>query len=76
MQLDELLGAFQTLTAGRTPVYLITFNNLRDIPKNATLSRPEGYELAMGTQYNNLPWCVKLARAALLADLYDFLIIM
>ena len=51
MQVDELLGAFQTLTAGRIPVSLIAFNTLHDILENVTLNLPEGYELTMGTQY-------------------------
>ena len=55
---------------------LIAFNTLYDILNNVTLNLPEGYELAMGTKYHSLPWYVKHARAALLADSNNFMIIM
>ena len=76
MQLDELSGSFQSLTAGKMPVNFITFNTFYDILNNVTLSLPEGYEFAVGTQYYSLPWYVKHAHAALLADLNNFMIIM
>jgi hypothetical protein len=44
--------------------------------KNVALSLPEGYELVMGTQYNNMPWYIKHVRSALLADLQSFLLVM
>ena len=76
LQINEHLEAFQTLVTGRIPPRLIEFNTLQDILKNVTLSLPEGYELVMGTQFNNIPWYVKHVRAAFLADLYNFLLVM
>ena len=75
MQFDKQLGAFQTQTAGTVPINLITFDSLHYILKYVTLSLPEGYELAMGTQYYILPWYVKDVRAALRADLNSLMII-
>jgi hypothetical protein len=72
LQVNQLLGAFQTLVKGRIPPRLIAFNNLHDMLKNVSLSLPEGYDLVMGTQYNNMPWYIKHVRAALLADLQSF----
>jgi hypothetical protein len=76
LQVNELLEAFKTLATGKIPPRLIALNNLQDILKNVTLSLPEGYELVMGTQYNNMPWYIKQVRAALLAKLHNFLLVM
>jgi hypothetical protein len=43
---------------------------------DVSLSLPEGYELSMGTQYINLPWYYRNAKAARLADLNSFLLVM
>lgn len=62
--------------AVRISINVIAFNTLHDVLKNVTLSLPEVYELAMGIRHNNMATYVKHVRAALLADLYNFLIIM
>ena len=61
---------------GREPPSLLTPETLHNILTNVTLSLPEGYELLMVTQYGNLPWYYKYAKAALLADLNSFLLVM
>jgi len=76
LQINELLEAFQTLATGKIPPSLIEFDTLQDILKNVTLSLPEGYELVMGTQFNNMPWYFKHVQAALMADLYNFVLVM
>ena len=63
LQINEHLEAFQTLVPGKIPPRLIQFNALQDILKNGTLNIPQGYELIMGTQFNNMPWYVKHVKA-------------
>jgi len=48
---------------------------MQDILKNVTLNLPEGYELIMGAQFNNMPWYVKHVKRTLLADLYNFMVV-
>ena len=74
LQINEHLEAFQTLVPGKIPPRLIQFNALQDILKNGTLNIPQGYELIMGTQFNNMPWYVKHVKATLLADLRRLII--
>ena len=76
LQVDELLGALQVLLLGKIPVNLITFAHLYDVLKNVTLRLPEGYELVFGAQPGSTPWYVKYVKAAMLADLHSFYVIM
>ena len=76
LQINELLEAFQTLVTGKMPPRLIQFNVFQDISKNVTLNLPQGYELIMGNQFNNMPWYVKHAKVALLADLYKYMLVL
>ena len=75
-QINKILEAFHTLVTGSVPPSLMTPDILYYIFTNVTLSLPEGYELLMGAQYSNLPWYYKYAKAALLADLNSFLLVM
>ena len=75
-QIDKSLEAFHILVTGIVPPSLLTPEMLHDILTNVTLSVPVGYELLMGTQYSNLPWNYRYAKAALLADLNSFLLVM
>jgi len=61
---------------GNIPPRLIQFNALQDILKNVTLNLPEGYELIFGAQFNNMPWYVKHVKSSLLADLYNYMVVM
>jgi hypothetical protein len=54
-QIGTVLEAFHTLVTGRLPPGLIAPSNLHDILTNVSLSLHEGYDLLLGTQYNNLP---------------------
>ena len=76
LQINELLEAFQTLVTGKILPRLIQFKVLQDILRNVTLNLPQGYELIMGTQFNNMPWYVKHVKAALLADLYSYMLVL
>jgi hypothetical protein len=51
-QIDQLLSGFQTLMLGRVPLSLAPFTHMHSILKNVTLNLQEGYELAMGSNYN------------------------
>ena len=61
---------------GKIPPRLIQFNVLQDILNNVTLNLPQGYELIMDTQFNNMPWYVKHVKAVLLADLYSYMLVL
>jgi len=76
LQINELLEAVQILVTGKFPPRLIQFNVLQDILRNVTLNLPQGYELVMGTQFNNMPWYVKHVKAALLADLNSYMLVL
>jgi hypothetical protein len=51
---------------------LLSFEKLHDIRKDVTLNLPEGWELAMGPQYNHMPWYYMNAEAVMTADLHSF----
>ena len=54
LELNKILQAFSTLVMGRFSPSLLSPIVLHGMLTNLTLNLPEGYELVMGTQYNNL----------------------
>jgi hypothetical protein len=76
LELSKILQAFNTLVMGRFSPSLLSPIVLHGMLTNLTLNLPEGYELVMGTQYNNLFWYYKHVKAALLADLNCFMLVM
>jgi len=74
-QIDKFLEAFHTLVTGKLPPNLLTPDVLHNILTNVTLSLPEGFELIVGSQYADLPWYYQNVKAALLADVNSFLLV-
>jgi hypothetical protein len=72
LQLEQLLEAFQTLMTGIIPDNLLSFEKLHDTLKDVTLNLPEGCELAMGSQYNQMPWYYMHTDAVMTADFHSF----
>jgi hypothetical protein len=56
----------------RIPAHLLSFGRLHSILKDVTLNLPEGCELAMGSQYNQIPWYYMHADAVMVADFHSF----
>jgi hypothetical protein len=72
LQLEQLLEAFQTLMTGRIPANLLSFEKFHDILRDVSLNLPEGWELAMGSQYNQMPWYYLNTEAVMAADFHSF----
>jgi len=74
-QIDKILEAFYTLVTGKLPLYLLSPDVLHNILTNVTLSLPEGSNLIVGSRYADLPWYYQNVKAALLADVNSFLLV-
>jgi len=55
-QIDKILEAFKTLVTGRLPPNLLSPDVLHNILTDVTLRLPEGSQLMVGSQYEDLPW--------------------
>ena len=76
LQVNKILDAFFVLVTGRLPPNLLQPDALHNILTNVTLSLPEGLNLIVGSRYADLPWHYQNVKAALLADVDGFLLVM
>ena len=60
---------------GKLPRNLLSPDVLHNILTNVTLSLPEGSNLIVGSRYADLPWYYQKVKAALLADVNSFLVV-
>ena len=74
-QIDKILEAFHTLVTGWLPHNLLPPDVLHNILTNFTLNLPEGSNLIVGSQFADLPWYYQNVKAALLADVNSFLLV-
>jgi len=74
-QIDKILEAFHTLVTGKLPPNLLSPDVLHNILTNVTLSLPEGLNLIVGSRYADLPWYYQNVKAALLANVNSFLLV-
>jgi len=75
LQFDKILDAFHTLVTGRLPPNLLQPDILHNILTNVTLSLPGGLNLIVGSRYVDFPWYYQNVKAALLADVNGFLLV-
>jgi len=75
LQVDKILEAFHTLVTGKLPPNLLLPDVLHNILTNVTLSLPEGLNLIVGSRNADLPWYYQNVKAALLADVNGFLLV-
>ena len=60
---------------GKLPPNLLQPDVLHNILTNVTFSLPEGLNLIVGSRYADLPWYYQNEKAALLADLNGFILV-
>ena len=74
-QIDKILEAFYTLVTGKLPPNWLPPDVLHNTLTNVTLSSLEGLNLIVGSRYADLPWYYQNVKAALLADVNSFLLV-
>jgi hypothetical protein len=74
-QVDDLLGAVQSVLHGKLPIHFINPIVLQHILRNVTLHLPEGYELVTGTRMDNIFLYYELATVTLVGNAHGIKII-
>jgi hypothetical protein len=69
-QIDDLFDAVQYAMFGKLPVKLISPITLQNILRNVTLTLPEGHELVVGTNVENIHLYYDLVEVAVMADVH------
>ena len=65
-QSDELIGAIQCELQGKLPINLITPTTVQGILRNISLHLPEGYELIVGTNADNIYVYCELVKVSII----------
>ena len=75
-QMDELLAAVQYTLNGKLAVTLVNPTTLQNILRNISLHLPDNYELAAGTQRENVHMYYDLITVAVIGDIHSIKLIM
>jgi len=67
-QVDKLLNSLQFAIRWKFSIELVNLSVFQNILKNISLHLPEGYELVVGTNINNIHLCYELVKVSVLAN--------